>query len=81
MAYNSRMAAITPTDAHQYLRRWSEVSQAQNMLDRQQTIETRLRQLSTLMWSRELFGSDPARETEVQRVRQHWLRIRAAFGD
>lgn len=80
MTYNAHMATIPPVEARDYLRRWEEVRRAQQVLDRQQSFETRLQQLSTLMFSRELFRADPLREAETEQLRQRWLHIRAAFG-
>lgn len=73
------MEKITATQAREYLDRWKEVHQAQQTLDRATSVDTRLRQLSAMMCSRELFAKDPHREEEVKQLRDHWLRVRAAF--
>ena len=46
---------------------------------RVESMEIRLRQLSTLMFSRELFGSDIEREARAAQVRERWLRMREAL--
>ena len=46
---------------------------------RETPIETKMRQLSTLMASRDLFRPDPDRELHVEGVRERWARIYRAF--
>lgn len=73
------MAAITPEQANAFLARWTVVNQAQIQELQATSIETRVRQLSTLMASRELFHPDPDRESRVEDVRERWARIHRAL--
>ncbi len=73
------MAAITREQANAFLARWTVVNQAQIQELQATSIETRLRQLSILMASRELFRPDPDRESHVKDVRERWARIRRAL--
>jgi hypothetical protein len=73
------MSSISPDEAREYLDRWRQVTDAQSRLMRVESMEIRLRQLSTLMFSRELFGSDIEREARAAQVRERWLRMREAL--
>lgn len=75
------MARITRDHARSYLARWKRLDEAQIRELRATSIETRLRQLSALMASREFFIPDPERQRGVEDVRQRWARIRLAFDD
>jgi hypothetical protein len=74
------MAAITPTEAHEYFRRWDLVKQIELEELRRTSMDAKLRQLSALMASRSLFGVDPEREKGMQLVRDRWSRLWQALG-
>jgi hypothetical protein len=63
------MAAITPTEAQAYFKRWELVKEIELVELRRTSMDVKLRQLSALMASRGLFGVDPERENGVQRSR------------
>jgi hypothetical protein len=72
---------ITPAQARDYLDRWKLVKQAEAEELRTVSLETKLQQLSVLMASRGLFAADPARDREIEQVRDRWLRIFQALRD
>ena len=74
------MAAITPTEAHAYFKRWELVKEIELVELHRTSMEVKLRQLSALMASRGLFGVDPEREIGVQLVRDRWARLWQALG-
>jgi hypothetical protein len=74
------MAAITPEEARAYFNRWALVKAFEIEELRRTLPETKLRQLASLMASRELFADDPQREKDVQEVRQRWARLRQVLG-
>lgn len=74
------MSSITPEDAQQYLERWVLVEEREIVELRKTSMETKARQLSALMASRDLFGKDQDRENAVRDVRERWARIRKALG-
>jgi hypothetical protein len=74
------MAAITPTEAKAYYKRWELVKEIELIELRRTSTDVKLRQLSALMASRGLFGVDPERENGVQLVRDRWARLRQALG-
>jgi hypothetical protein len=74
------MVAITPAEAQAYFKRWELVEELQLIELRRTSENVKLRQLSALMASRNLFGADPEREHGVQRVRDRWARLRQALG-
>ncbi|MGD9597747.1 MAG: hypothetical protein AB7G76_06935 [Steroidobacteraceae bacterium] len=74
------MAEITPEEARAYLERYRLLEEAEVSALRQTPMETRLRQLSALMSSRDVFGADPERERELEVVRARWARLRRASG-
>jgi hypothetical protein len=73
------MAAITPTEAHAYFKRWELVKEIELVELRRTSMDVKLRQLSALMASRGLFGVDPERENGVQLVRDRWACLRQAL--
>jgi hypothetical protein len=79
-AYNPTMARVTPEEAQAYARRWVLLQEFEAAEMRRTSMDTRLRQLSALMASRELFATEPDRELQVQAVRERWARLRQAFG-
>ena len=73
------MAAITPTEAQAYFKRWDLVKEIELVELRRTSMDVKLRQLSALMASRGLFGVDPERESSVQLVRDRWACLRQAL--
>ena len=73
------MASITREQAQAFLARWKLVKQAQVQELQATSLETKVRQLSTLMASRELFRPDPDRELLVEDVRGRWARSHRAL--
>jgi hypothetical protein len=73
------MAAITPTEAQAYLRRWELIKDIELTVLHRTSMEVKLGQLSALMASRGLFGVDPERENGVQLVRDRWACLRHAL--
>jgi len=74
------MAAITPTEAQAYLERWELVREIELIELRRTSMDVKLRQLSALMASRDLFGVDRERDSGVQLVRDRWACLRQALG-
>jgi hypothetical protein len=73
------MSSVTPKQARLYLERWDLVEAFELEQLRNTSIETKARQLSALMASRDLFGEDVDRDTGVREVRERWARIRRAL--
>jgi hypothetical protein len=73
------MAAITPTEAQAYFKRWDLVKEMELVELRRTSMDVKLRQLSALVASRGLFGVDPERESGVQLVRDRWACLRQAL--
>jgi hypothetical protein len=73
------MAAITSEQAQNYLNRWKLVHEAEIQDLRNSSLDIKVRQLSALMVSRDLFKKDSDRENEVDVVRKRWARIRGAL--
>ncbi len=73
------MTTITSEQAQAFLARWKLVQQARIQELQEISLETKVRQLSTLMASRELFRPDPDRELGVEDVRKRWARIHRAL--
>jgi hypothetical protein len=74
------MAAITPTEAKAYFKRWELVKEIELIELRRTSMDVKLRQLSALKASRGLFGADPERENGVQLVRDRWACLRQTLG-
>jgi hypothetical protein len=70
---------INAVDARAYLARWTSVSEMEIAELRSTSMDTKLRQLASLMASREIFGADPNREQSVETVREGWARLRQAL--
>jgi hypothetical protein len=70
------MTSITPKQARAFLDRWKMVREPGANELRDSSMETRLRQLSDLVGSRQLFTVDADRERGVAEVRERWARIR-----
>jgi hypothetical protein len=73
-------ARITPDEAQAYVERWALVQKRETAELRRTSMDTKLRQLSALMASRDLFGTEPDRESSVHAVRERWARLRRALG-
>jgi hypothetical protein len=78
-----RILDPTPTlytqEAQAFARRWELVGEMEAAERRSTSVETRFRQLAALMASRELFGTEPAREAATESVRERWARLRQAL--
>ena len=75
------MAAITPDEARVFLGRWKLVREQEILELRCTSMETKLKQLSALMASRQIFGMDPDRERDAQAVRERWVKLRCSLGE
>lgn len=71
------MRPMTPEEAFAYQDRWRQIAEAEAESVRATSLETRLRQLSALMASRELFPVDTLRDSSSDKVRERWLLLRA----
>ena len=74
------MPPITSDEARAYFERWALVRDRESQELRRTSMETKLRQLASLMSSRFVFGSEPDREKEVDVVRERWNRLRQTPG-
>jgi len=74
------MTAITPEEARDYLDRWALVQAVELEELRRTPMDTKLRQLASLMASREQFTEDPTRENDVQEVRRRWAQLKQVMG-
>lgn len=75
------MAAITADEMRVYLARWKLVRSNEITELRRTSIETKIRQLSALMASRQIFGTDPDRDRDAQAVRERWANLRRSLGE
>lgn len=73
------MADISSEQAKSYLDRWRLVHEVEARELRNVSLVVKGRQLAILMASRDLFGTDTARDREVEVVRERWARIRDAL--
>lgn len=74
------MVVLTPEDARKYLERWQLSHEAEVAALRGTSMETKARQLATLMASRDLFCQDPTRDEEIVAIRARWAILRRALG-
>jgi hypothetical protein len=74
------MAGITPDEARAYLARWRLFRDFEAAELQRTPMETKLRQLAALMASRDLFGPEPDRDTQVRDIRERWVRLRRTLG-
>ncbi len=72
---------MTPEEGQIYLARWQYLRAAEVAELQRTSTETKLRQLAALMSSRDVFGPEPERDTQVSEVRQRRARLRQALGD
>ena len=70
------MPPMTSDEARAYFERWALVRDLEAHELRRTSMETKLRQLASLMSSRFVFCSEPDREKEVEVVRERWNRLR-----
>jgi hypothetical protein len=73
------MAAITSDEARAYFERWDLVRDAETVELRRSSMDTKLRQLDSLMASRLIFGPEPDRDEGINLVRERWKRLRLAL--
>ena len=74
------MKSMTPEQAQQFAERWRQVRGQETDELRRVPIEVKLRQLATLMASRDLLPPDPRREQLVAATRKRWSQLRQALG-
>ncbi len=74
------MGTITSDEARAYFERWELVREAKADELECTSMDTKLRQLESLMASREVFGPESDREKGIAAVREHWNRLRQALG-
>jgi hypothetical protein len=74
------MASITPEEARSYLKRWELVREIEAAELQRTSMDTKLRQISALMASREVFGTESDREAGIQAVRERWALLRQVLG-
>jgi hypothetical protein len=74
------MATLTAQEAREYLDRWKLVQDEQAAQLRRTSMEVKLQQLTALMASREIFGTDPNRDREILEVRERWAHLRRVLG-
>ena len=74
------MGAITSDEARAYFERWDLVRDAETEELRRTSMDTKLRQLESLMASRLMFGPEPDREEGIGVVRARWNTLRQALG-
>lgn len=74
------MDKMTSEQALAYMARWQDVQDAEVAELQRTSIETKFAQLAALMASRDVFGPEPDRDTQVREVRERWARLRQALG-
>lgn len=75
------MPAITPDEARAFLGRWKLVREQEILELRCASMETKFRQLSAFLASRQIFAMDPDRESDAQAVRERWVKLRYSLGE
>jgi hypothetical protein len=75
------MATITADEAQSYLARWKLVREHEIAQLRSTSMQTKFSQLSALMASRQIFGTDLTHERDAQAARERWAILRRSFGD
>ena len=73
------MAAINSEEARAYLERWELLRVAEAGELQRTSMDTKLRQLESLMASRLMFGPEPDRQDELEVVRARWNHLRLAL--
>jgi hypothetical protein len=74
------MAAINSEEARAYLERWELLRVAEAGELQRTSMDTKLRQLESLMASRLMFGPEPDRHEGVEVVRARWIHLRRVLG-
>jgi hypothetical protein len=74
------MDAINSKEARAYLERWELLRVAEAGELQRTSMDTKLRQLESLMASRLIFGPEPDRQEGVEVVRARWNHLRLALG-
>jgi hypothetical protein len=72
------MTFVTSEQAREYLDRWRLVHEREVRELRDTSLDTKARQLSVLMSSRDLVRADHDRESGANAVRERWALIRSA---
>jgi hypothetical protein len=70
------MRSMTPAEARAYFGRWELLRPVEAAELRRMPVADKLRQLSALMASRDLFGPVVDREAGIHAVRARWARLR-----
>jgi hypothetical protein len=70
------MEKMTSEQALAYMARWQQVRDTEVAELQRTSIETKFTQLAALMASRDVFGPEPERDTQVREVRERWTRLR-----
>jgi hypothetical protein len=74
------VATITYDEARAYFERWELIRDLEIATLRSASMDSRLRQLESLMASRSIFASQPDRQEEIELVRERWDCLRRALG-
>lgn len=74
-----KYTALSKAEAQAYKARWAAVNAAEREELRRMPMEQKLQQLSALMSSADVFGSDGQRAGEVAVVRERWNQLRRAM--
>lgn len=74
------MGPITPEQARAYFHRWDLVRETTVNELRRTSMDAKLRQLESLVASRQLFGPELGREEGISLVRERWQLLRQALG-
>ena len=75
-----RMSDIPPEAARDYVARWALANDAEVEELRRTTMDTKVRQLASLMASRAELTEEPARSAEAQQVEQRWSLLKQVLG-
>jgi hypothetical protein len=71
---------ITAVQARAFVTRWQVANAAEIEELRNTSLAAKLRQLETLRLSADAFAPNTRSETEREKVRQRWMRLRKAYG-
>ena len=70
------MGTLSSDQAREYSRRWQQIGRQETVELRQLGMDVKLRQLSSLIASRDFLPADPLREQSVRATRERWQRLR-----
>lgn len=73
------MGEMNREEVRAYLARWQLVQEAEIAELRRTSLETKFRQLESLVASRSVFGAEPNRDAQAGEVRERWTRLRQAL--